>query len=877
MAQVEFQYNGVMTIIPCKKEQKMEDICSNFINKANLKENEIYYFYDGKGGIEFDKNLTFNQMANQFDKTRKKMSILVYDYDNTIKDKSEFKLKNIVCPECKENIKMEFKNYEINLFECKNNHSKNNIIFDELEKTQVVDLTKIKCGVCKEKNKSITFNNVFYKCADCNINLCPLCKTKHNKNHNIFNYDKINYICSEHNEPFTNYCKTCNKDLCFMCDGHNGDKIISLGKMMKNKKELMEKLEKLKNSINIFNENINKIIEVLNKTKEKINTYYKLEESIFNNYDKNERNYELLYNINELIRYNYTIINDVKTINNENNYINKFRNIFNIYKYRDYTIPKDFIGISNILDEDSKNKKFQDKKISSIINSVINIKKINDYLIERKDRILNSTLDLPVLKPYLEIVSNLTMEKNDLIIIRKYIKNLFDIVMKDNNHSIDNFLLIMHKELLQFGNRKEAIFIDEGPNNFDKVIKALNQYYPSPFSFFKINDIINYAKENKSIISNLFGFIERICLICPNCHDIDFKINFRTSITFDLENIIKLKCLNSKLEKIINLRDFRIDITDNIKQNTLISLKELFKYFMPELKMNLNKKYVEKDDMIGDIFKKMMNFNNSMNNNFNMNKKNKIFFLRDIFNLINEKKLMNNNFMGNINSMMNNNFMGNINSMMNNNFMRNINSMMNIKSFIFINDFMNPPYNRWMMMNNDFIQNPNMSMEINNMMDFNMAMNNNMIMNNILFSEKEINKLTTVDLKEAFELYKFYNNFEKHIKCECGKEFLIFNKILSLPEYLIINVEKSNNKFLFPEKIDLTEEVQINLQSYQYRLISAIKISQIMMDKFDYFLFYYSQDKKKWFEFDNENIKECNFDEVLFVGDTCCLIYEKTN
>ena len=126
-------------------------------------------------------------------------------------------------------------------------------------------------------------------------------------------------------------------------------------------------------------------------------------------------------------------------------------------------------------------------------------------------------------------------------------------------------------------------------------------------------------------------------------------------------------------------------------------------------------------------------------------------------------------------------------------------------------------------------------------------------------------------------MYKFYNNFEKQIKCKCGKEFLIFNKILSLPEYLIINVEKSNNKFLFPEKIDLTEEVQINLQSYQYRLISAIKISQIWMDKFDYFLFYYSQDKKKWFEFDNENIKECNFDEVLFVGDTCCLIYEKTN
>ncbi len=37
-----------------------------------------------------------------------------------------------------------------------------------------------------------------------------------------------------------------------MCDGHNGHETLSLGKMMKNKNQLMNKLEELKNSISTF-------------------------------------------------------------------------------------------------------------------------------------------------------------------------------------------------------------------------------------------------------------------------------------------------------------------------------------------------------------------------------------------------------------------------------------------------------------------------------------------------------------------------------------------------------------------------------------------------------------------------------------------------
>ena len=72
MAQVEFIYKGITTIIPCQRSQKMEEICNNFINKTKIKEKEIYYFYGGKGGAQFDKNLTFEQMANHLDNSRKK-------------------------------------------------------------------------------------------------------------------------------------------------------------------------------------------------------------------------------------------------------------------------------------------------------------------------------------------------------------------------------------------------------------------------------------------------------------------------------------------------------------------------------------------------------------------------------------------------------------------------------------------------------------------------------------------------------------------------------------------------------------------------------------------------------------------------------------
>ena len=96
MAQVEFQYNSICTIIQCNEDQKMSEICNNFISKSNLDENNLNFIYNDIEVKQFDKNLTFNQMANSLDKTRKKMNILVISND---KD-ALIKAKNIICHKC---------------------------------------------------------------------------------------------------------------------------------------------------------------------------------------------------------------------------------------------------------------------------------------------------------------------------------------------------------------------------------------------------------------------------------------------------------------------------------------------------------------------------------------------------------------------------------------------------------------------------------------------------------------------------------------------------------------------------------------------------------------------------------------------------------
>ena len=149
MAQVEFQYNGIITTIQCQEDQKISEIFNNFTNKSNINENQINYSYNGRIITSNDKNLTFNQLANSLDKQRKKICVLAYD--NNIEEPNEILIrsKNIICPECKKDIKMKINNrYNIDLYGCQNNHEFYNISINEFEKTQMINIKNIKCNLC---------------------------------------------------------------------------------------------------------------------------------------------------------------------------------------------------------------------------------------------------------------------------------------------------------------------------------------------------------------------------------------------------------------------------------------------------------------------------------------------------------------------------------------------------------------------------------------------------------------------------------------------------------------------------------------------------------------------------------------------------------
>ena len=217
MAEVIFNYEGTEIKIQCNIDDKIHNIINKFLVKIGNKENNLNFLYL-YGGNSIKKELTFKQQANEIDKKRNKMNIVVNKLDENKKKLNEIISKDIICPICKESIFIDIKNFRISLHGCKNNHKIDDIQLNEYEGTQKIDISKIICEICHKNNKSNTHNNNFYECNTCNKNICPLCKSVHDLNHLIINYDDKKYVNKKNNEAFIKYCKKCYKNICILCE-----------------------------------------------------------------------------------------------------------------------------------------------------------------------------------------------------------------------------------------------------------------------------------------------------------------------------------------------------------------------------------------------------------------------------------------------------------------------------------------------------------------------------------------------------------------------------------------------------------------------------------------------------------------------------------
>ena len=317
MAEAIFNYEGIDTKIQCNLNDKIEDIITQFIIKIEKTEDKdnLFYIYNG---TDIRKDLTFNEQANELDKNRKKMNIIVNRIGEILPIKKEILSKDIICPDCKENILINIKNFKINLHDCKNKHNINNILLNSFEKTQKIDLNQIICNNCNKTNKGNSHKNQFFICNNCNQNLCPLCKSIHEQNHMIINYDDKNYICKKHNEIFTKYCEKCNKDLCMICENeHDNHKLIDFKKLVINKDNLLKINKDLNQVINNCKDKINEIKNIFDLMMNLLDIYYNINNDIINNYNVNKRNYYVLQNMNNIRNNNEKLINNLRNIINK--------------------------------------------------------------------------------------------------------------------------------------------------------------------------------------------------------------------------------------------------------------------------------------------------------------------------------------------------------------------------------------------------------------------------------------------------------------------------------------------------------------------------------------------------------------------------------
>ena len=312
MAQVNFQY---ITFIKCQEEEKISDICNNFLMKSNLIGKNMKYFYSGNGKKEFDQNLTFNEMAIPIDKKRKKMTFIVTqdnnnnsnniitngNNNNNNNEKSSKKISRyIICPTCGLPAIMKFDGYNINLYKCKINHINKNIPLKNFEETQIIknDLTKSDYDLI---NISITD-------------------------------EKYPLLCETDKEPILYICKKCNKYLCYKCEHFHKEKNYEKKIPLIEEEVALKKLIKIKEKINLFNRSMKKMFEILNHVKDNIDNYYKLNENIINNYKLNQKlNSETVLNIHELIN-NNEIIQDIDEVNNSFRLEDIFSKILKIYR-----------------------------------------------------------------------------------------------------------------------------------------------------------------------------------------------------------------------------------------------------------------------------------------------------------------------------------------------------------------------------------------------------------------------------------------------------------------------------------------------------------------------------------------------------------------
>ena len=325
MIDIEFDLDQKIKVIQAKPDDLFQTVIDKYITESSLNPDSTFFLVNG---TQLKPNKTVESQMNSMNKENKKLNVLVSCIDdiNILSTKS----KDIICPICHEPCRIGINNYKLDLFGCINNHKSIKTI-KNFPDSQKINLSKIICDQCKIKNKGDSPNNEFYICLTCKQNICIGCKTRHNSNHNIINYDQKNYICQKHNEHVIKFCKNCNINICYLCDDeHDQHETIYLGDLKFDIKDKKNQLKEMKKQIDLFNNKIKEIIKQLNEISEIVNIYYDINNNIINSYEMKNRNHQILQNI-KWFNINNKIMKSIIDINKMKHTEKQLYNIIDLY------------------------------------------------------------------------------------------------------------------------------------------------------------------------------------------------------------------------------------------------------------------------------------------------------------------------------------------------------------------------------------------------------------------------------------------------------------------------------------------------------------------------------------------------------------------
>ena len=375
MSELIFIYNQNPLKIQCKENELMKDVIERFCVKVGVKSSDLYFLSNGR--IINPRNKVEDEFKSDL---MNKSIIKILAYSN----KEENKVQNIkistelICPKCDNNepCQIQINDYKMTFCSCKNGHIIKDISFSDIKDNLKVDESKIICKFCNNNNKASTFNNKFYICISCKKYLCPFCQSSHDKQHDIIDFNQKNYICFQHNEKFSSFCKNCKINLCMECEAEHKDRqnLIYFRDILPNKVQFKTNLSELRVKIDKYKEKIIEIKNIFDKIIASLETYYEINENLLNDYEKKKKNYQLLNNLNITEKFNSIIINDIDNII-------KTDEFFEIIKNSICIINKMGIKNNGKCIEIIRGKEINDSKKEEINKSIY----INQYSIKIKE------------------------------------------------------------------------------------------------------------------------------------------------------------------------------------------------------------------------------------------------------------------------------------------------------------------------------------------------------------------------------------------------------------------------------------------------------------------------------------------------------------